>query len=283
MSQSNEGRCCDAVLTILERELGAQRETLSWDTPRSPGVEVRARIGDTLYALEHTLIDPYPSKRDDDRQFMAVMGELESSLPGSGALRPDCTYEAWVDIHAFRGRRRSEIPGMREAIRAWIVAAAPRLAPQRIYETLQLSASPPTVPVRVLLKATLWPDRGNSLRIGRLVNAELEEQRRERIAAALQKKGPKLLAEGRVGARTVLVLENDDVALSNPVDVGAALHAQLAASDLAVDDVYLVDTDRAVEWLIWRMKQGPRSWPGRFESPPSWKVSPESLRDILQA
>lgn len=281
MSQSNEGRCCDAVLTIVEREAGAQRSILSRDTPGSRGVEVRARIGDTVYALEHTLIDPYPNKRDDDRQFMAVMGELETSLPGSGVLRPDCTYEAWVEMHAFRGRKRSEIPGVHEAIKAWITANAPKLTPQRAYETLEFSASPPIVPVRVLLKCTLWPELGDSLRIGRLVRPELEERRRERIRAALGKKGPKLLAERRAASRTVLILENDDVALSNPIEIGAALHAELAASDFAIDDVYLIDTDRPDGWSVWRMKQDARSWPQRSESPPSWEFSPETLRDVL--
>jgi hypothetical protein len=281
MSQSNEGRCCDAVLTVIEGELHTSREILSKDTPASRGVEVRCRVGDAVYALEHTLIDPYPNKRDDDQQFLGVMGELERSLPGQGVLRADCTYEAWVDIHAFRGRKRPEIPAVRDAIKSWIIATAPKLDPQRTYETLELDGSAPSVPVRVLLKCTLWPGRGDSLRIGRLVRPTLPEQRRDRIRTALEKKGPKLLAERRGGVRTVLILENDDGALSNPVEIGAALHAELAASAFAIDDVYLVDTDRPDGWLIWRMKHGTRSWPQRFESPPSWEFSPETLQDIL--
>jgi hypothetical protein len=37
MSLSNDGRCCDAVLVIVERELGRDREILSRDTPTSRG------------------------------------------------------------------------------------------------------------------------------------------------------------------------------------------------------------------------------------------------------
>ena len=95
---------------VIERELHATREILSRDTPATRGIEIRCRIRDALYALEHTLIDPYPNKRDDDQQFMAVMGEFERSLPGQGLLRTDCTYEVWVEVHAFRGGKRSEIP-----------------------------------------------------------------------------------------------------------------------------------------------------------------------------
>lgn len=281
MGQSNEGRCCDAVLRIIEQDLHASREILSRDTPASRGIEIRCRIGGVAYALEHTLIDPYPNKRDDDRQFMAVMGELERSLPGQGILRTDCTYEAWVEIHAFRGRKRSETPGMYEAIKSWIVTAVPKLDPQAAYDTLELGASPPTVPVRVLLKCTKWPGRGDTLRIGRLVRNTLPDERRQRIRAALEKKGPKLHAEHRVGARTVLILENDDGALSNPIEIGAALHAEVANSPYSVDDVYLIDTDRPDGWHMWRMKQSERSWPQRFENPPSWEFSPENLTDIL--
>lgn len=107
-----------------------------------------------VYALEHTLIDPYPNKRDDDQQFLAVMGALERSLSGQVVLRADCTYEIWVEIHAFRGKKRSEIASLREVIRLWIVAAVLKLDPQAQYETLQLSTFPPVVPVRVLLKCT---------------------------------------------------------------------------------------------------------------------------------
>lgn len=283
MGQSNEGRCCDAVLTIIERELRARREILSRDTPASRGIEIQCRIGDAVYSLEHTLIDPYPNKRDDDQQFMAVMGELEHTLPAQGVLRLDCTYEAWVDIHAFRGRKRSEVPVVREAIRSWIVAAIPKLDPQAVYETLQLGASPPTVPVRVLLKCTRWPGHSQTLRIGRLVGNTLASARRERIRAALARKGPKLHAEHRVGARTVLILENDDGALSNPIEIGAALHAELSMSPYVIDEVYVIDSDRADSWRIWRMKYDAGSWPQRFENPPDWDFSPETLTDILVA
>src|SRR5271166_6578287 len=66
MSRSNEGRCCDAVLSIIEGMEGGRREILSMDTPHSRGVEVRCKIQGTVYAIEHTLIDPYPDKRRDD-------------------------------------------------------------------------------------------------------------------------------------------------------------------------------------------------------------------------
>jgi hypothetical protein len=99
-----------------------------------------------------------------------------------------------------------------------------------------------------------------------------------RFFSPLWIEGPKLLAERRAGARAVLILENDDGALSNPIEIGAALQAELAGSEFTIDEVYLIDTDRAADWL---MKQGARWWPQRYESPRSWEFSPDALRDIL--
>jgi hypothetical protein len=281
MNQSNEGRCCDAVLSIIEREQGARREILSMDTAASRGIEVRCKIGDALYALEHTLVDPYPEKRRDDQQFLRVMGEIEESLSGKGLLRTEGSYHVYVESHAFRGKKRSEIPAIREAIRAWVIANAQRSDPPAPGHTQELTGSPPTLPVRVRLQFTLWPPSGGKLLIGRMAPADLPQQRRERVGAALKKKGPKLYAEHRAGARTVLILEDNDSALSNPIDIGGALHAELARLDYGIDDVYLVETKLRDCWQVWRMKQGTKQWPTRYESPEFWELAPQDLKDML--
>lgn len=281
MSRSNEGRCCDAVLSIIESIQGGQREILSMDTPASRGVEIRCKIQGAVYALEHTLVDPYPDKRGDDQHFLEVMGELESSLSRNGRLRSDGSYHLYVESHAFRGKRRSEIPTIRKGISAWIIANAHRLDPPAIGHTQQLTAGPPSVPVRLRLQFTRWPASGGVLLTGRLAPHDLPWQRRERIRTALTKKGPKLHAEHTAGARTVLILEDDDSALSNPIDIGAALHAELAELNYSIDEVYLVDTKLPDCWQIWRMKHGAKIWPTRSDNPAFWEISPTQLNDIF--
>lgn len=281
MGQSNEGRCCDAVLSIIEGELSAKRKILSIDTPATRGIEVRCKIGGAIYALEHTLVDPYPDKRGDDLQFLEVLGAIEESLNGKGLLRTDGSYHLYVESNAFRGKKRSEIPAIRAAIREWVIGNAHRLVSAAPGDTQELGASPPTVPVRVRLQFTLWPSSSNKLLIGRMSPADLPQQRRERIRTALKKKGPKLLAEHKAGAMTVLILEDDDVALSNAVDIGTALHTELALRAYGIDDVYLVETKLPDCWQIWRMKQGTRQWPTRSESPVFWEFSPLGLKDIF--
>jgi len=106
-------------------------------------------------------------------------------------------------------------------------------------------------------------------------------EREERIRAALRKKGPKLHAEHTAGARTVLILEDDDAALSNPIVIGAALHTELAKLNYAIDEMYLVDTKLPDRWQVWRIKQGAKLWPTRSESPEMWEFPPAQLTDLF--
>jgi hypothetical protein len=79
----------------------------------------------------------------------------------------------------------------------------------------------------------------------------------------------------------VLILEDDDSALSNSIEIGAALHAELAVVNYSIDEVYLVDTKSPDCWQIWRMKQGAEKWPTRSENPEFWECSPAQLNDIF--
>lgn len=279
--RSNEGRCCDAVLTVIEMEHSNKREILSKDTPASRGVEIRCKFGHLVYALEHTIIDAYPDKRGDDQQFLGVMGELEKALSGKGLLLREGWYELSVESHAFRGMKRSDIPPVREAIRNWVICNAMHFDPPGRGHTQEFVACAPTVPVRLRLQCTLWPPKGDTLRISRFEPAELPEQRRVRMRAAVEKKGPKLEVEHRSGAHTVLILEDADAALSNHIVISTALRAELTSAAFGIDDVYLVETKLDDRWLVWRLKQGEGRWPTRFENPPMWELSVAELKDIL--
>jgi hypothetical protein len=101
------------------------------------------------------------------------------------------------------------------------------------------------------------------------------------MRAALDKKGPKLEAENRAGATAVLILENDDPALSNHIAIASALHNELVSKAFKIDDVYLVETLNSERWSIWRLKQGEMQWPGRYENPPTWEFAPQELKNIL--
>jgi len=124
----NQGKCCDAVLRILERKLEAHRERVTTDGGSSgAGVEVTCFIGPHQFALEHTRIDPYSDKVSDDirtEQFMApVIERLDQELTASDSD----AFKLVFDVLALAGRRRSEWAALQTALVEWAKAAAPML------------------------------------------------------------------------------------------------------------------------------------------------------------
>ena len=74
--------------------------------------------------------------------------------------------------------------------------------------------------------------------------------RLERLRRALKEKCPKLDRCKAAGARTVLVLESNDLPLSNSVDIREAAVSALAERDDAPDEVYLVETV-STTWFVY--------------------------------
>ena len=71
---------------------------------------------------------------------------------------------------------------------------------------------------------------------------------------------PKLRQCKAEGARTVLVLESDDVALTSFDLIGDQLPVVLAKRPDAPDDIFLVQTD-IDPWCVWPMKEDDDHWP----------------------
>ena len=85
------------------------------------------------------------------------------------------------------------------------------------------------------------PWRQGRIDLIRSAPADIEERRAERLGRALRDKGPKLAAWKRQGARSVLVLEDNDIALSNHILIRQAL-ALAAVRTALPDEVFLVCT-----------------------------------------
>jgi hypothetical protein len=70
---------------------------------------------------------------------------------------------------------------------------------------------------------------------------------------------PKLRACKEAGARTILILENSDMALSNHWVIYESAEAALAGRADRPDEVWLVDTRIDKEWTAWCLI---RQWQG---------------------
>lgn len=93
-----------------------------------------------------------------------------------------------------------------------------------------VKGGPPDIPFPITLAR--WPrhvdDALPQSSIGWWRPPDLEERRRERLVIALRKKLPKLAAAEVEGHQGVLVIESDDIQLSNSVDIRLALLAAAA-------------------------------------------------------
>ena len=120
---------------------------------------------------------------------------------------------------------------------------------------------------------------------------ELEELRAERLRRAYSDKCPKLERAKSEGARTVLVLENVDIALASFDLIGNLLPMLLAERRTAPDEIYLAETHTS-PWWVWPMKCDGDRWPtaGTAELNRSMYESdklptadmPQSCRNALQ-
>ena len=96
--------------------------------------------------------------------------------------------------------------------------------------------------------------------LGATPPAEIDDKRLKRLGTSLKKKSPKLHLCKAEGAITVLILENQDFALSNHVLIGDAVCCLIADLIDRPDEIYLVDTSIET-WTVHRLTHGDSCWP----------------------
>jgi hypothetical protein len=117
-----------------------------------------------------------------------------------------------------------------------------------------------------------------SFRVIHVVSFDLEEARSIRIREACERKFPKLAAwKEHHDVRTVLILEDNDIQLTNPQHVYEALALVERVVPNKPDEIYLVMTC-SVPWWVWRLRVGDRSY-YEFNEPGerAWEINPRTL------
>ena len=249
----NEGRCCDAILSMFEARLGAERTKVhlpdQGDRTRRR-IDVCAEFGGERYALEHTRIEPFEGETGTGIFFTAFMQPIEKRL--SGTIPGPARYDLLLPLDPTIAKRRNAITKAQTALIDWVAAQAPALyeeAQSSPHSRASVKHSVRHLPYPVRLNCTaLTPQPSQSttgkLRSSRVVDDQLlGKQRVDRLRTALADKCPKLQCCKDRGARTILVLESDDMALTNSVIAKEALAlASEERTDLP-DEIYLVETD----------------------------------------
>lgn len=265
----NEGKACDVVVRVLEQRCGCDRSHVRRpeEDGHGPPVDLRLRLGRQEYALEHTLIEPFENEIKSGVEFVEITAYVRENLsPFSGGA----CYRLAVPVGARLPRSKDE----RRRFVDWIVKSVEAMSEEIPGQGESVWRSPVRRDAWVgekppgfscTFELSRWPDavllgrRPGSLDTVRLCPAKLEELRRCRLDRAFSRKCPKLLKCRADGARTVLVLESDDVALTSVHAVGDWLATILKERQDAPDDIFLVETGD-YRWLVWTMKQDTFTW-----------------------
>jgi hypothetical protein len=280
MNRFNEGKACDAIIRRIEARVRSTRQNLQ--SPEQQGdvapVELTCSIGRRLFAFEHTGIEPFERHiaLEVKRHFRPLREIFSGKIPNG---------EQW-DLHVPAGAtfnlKEAQISKIMSALGAWTSNEAPKI---QLPPVVGLKGTPierpadATVPFKVSLYRYQLPGVPGHLMITHLVD-KLENSRDLRIERACQAKYPKLkIWKGR-GARTVLILEENDIQLTNVIDVCDSLLRVEKSFQVVPDEVYLVTTS-IVPWFVWHLRVDRRSF-FDLTNPDDrgWEVDPSTLTSV---
>lgn len=111
------------------------------------------------------------------------------------------------------------------------------------------------------------------------VAGDVEAGRRERLRSAYNRKVPKLLQWKTAGARIILILEEDDIFLTNHFNVADALAQIEESSTDRPDEVYLLSVFTNM-WLITRLRLDDRTLYDLPIDERFWETHPSALVNV---
>jgi hypothetical protein len=244
------------------------------------------RLGEQFYAMEHTGIEPFDGFMEHQNRAPALFKPLEAGIIAalSTFLTPGVVIEMHMPIDAFKGRKMREVRALQSALIEHVRLIVPTLPIRKYadYRGTLLSTQAPGVPFQVtLVRFDGLPYLPGRFQLKHLTRAS-DASHELRIQRTCDDKFPKL-AQWKVSdnARTILVLEDNDIQLTNPSIVADAfLPIALARSDTP-DETYMVATCMS-PWSAWPILVNGRTYFDlaevshliHFEMDPAGQLSP---------
>ncbi len=257
MLKFNEGKVCEAIVRRVEAREGTTRADVQWPemTNHEAPVELVWQLGSQLFALEHTGIEPFDGhmkmEAKEDRHFGPIKDSIMKVIPSAEV------WELSVPAKAFQERKKREVEQIQTALIDWITQTAPALPrrPYADYKAGAVKAIPLGVPFPVSLyrfRAQVMSEFPFIIRHSTGTREEAQQTRADRLRRACENKFPKLYAWKRdKGARTVLVLEENDIFTTNESIVARTFLSLAQARDDRRDETYLVSTALNKPWYGW--------------------------------
>ncbi len=279
--RSNEGKTCDAVLRHIEaREGGVRRDLIFPEKTHSVGpVELVCTVGARRFAFEHTRIEPFAGhiqlEAEAERHFKPITDRVASQLPA------ESRFELEVPVGAMLGLNDRAVRPIQDALVRWSLATAPGLPiafPGRRILPIQ-KVTPPGVPFAVSLDR--WPreDFPFPFVIRHLVEGDVEAGRLQRIRDAYDRKLRKLLPWKSSGAQTILILEEDDIFLTNHFNVTDAIIQIEGSTTNRPDEIYLLSVFTST-WFITRLRVGDKTLYDMPVDDRFWETDPSVLVNV---
>lgn len=180
------------------------------------------------FAIEHTSTDTLPNQRRDSDWFMRAAGGLEGELERKPPFRLSITLE--YDAVGMG----QDWPAIRAALKRWVANEAPRLP-----DGSSVVESAPGIPFRLhVMKSS---ERRPGVFFARFQPDD--DTLPARVRAAFERKAAKLAKYKTPGVTTILLVENDDIALMNEGKMIQAIRAAFPSGTPAgVDQVWYADT-----------------------------------------
>ena len=280
----NEGKICDAIVRHLEVREGVTRADVQSPEAahHADPVELAWKLGDQLFALEHTGIEPFD---DHMRLEAAAKHHFDPIREGLKDVSPGEIIELHVPAKAMLGLKKAEVVLIQAAITAWARQTAPTLRTRSyadyIGDVLWTKLEGVPLEIRLFRFENLTQQKG-WVQIVHSIVGDLQQQRRDRLQRVCDKKFPKLAAwRQKRGARTILVLEENDIQLTNYATVAEAyLPLALGRIDRP-DETYLVSS--CVEpWRVWPILVGERTLRDLAvdDFVRNWEVDPTTLTSV---
>lgn len=257
---SNEGKACDAVLRILEKRAAALRHHLVFPSeptyPSNEQVELICELGPQKFALEHTYSEPFEGFRDLRYQVTDFKKGLLYHFQGK--LDPLASFELSIPINELRGQGQRSLARLRACVAEWVIATAPTLIhdpDDRARAVIREATS--DVPFKLYLRRRDLLHFSPRFMITSVVPPDAERLRQECLMKSYWRKASKLLAVKKTfGAKTVLILEEDDIQGTNQHLVGdAARHVEAGRPTERPDELYLLSTCIDT-WYLYPLRLG---------------------------
>ncbi len=283
MLRFDQDRVCEAIIRHLEaREDHPRADVCLRDQGMDiAGVDARVemtfRIGGQLYALEHTGIEPFGGFVEMNNEANRLFEPLRQSL--IGVFDPSSVFELTIELHALRGLRMIDVRKRHDALRQWVHDTAPTI-PKQPYGNLRSGQAEGTV-MDMPVTLRRWDNMGfpENFMIRHAV-PKIEESRAARIVRACDKKLPKLDVWRRdAKARTVLVLEENDIQTTNVLLVCDAYLAAVRGRTHIPDETWLVSTEHD-PWYVHPLLVDGRTYydhAQEFQGAVGWQVDPNTM------